>query len=385
MAGKHWLDAIIEKYGDNGEAKISTGSYEWKNGGKGILGQKGGNNGFLFALAVLLLLFIPFITPSSANDTVAEITPKGLQFKIEENISIEREDLYISLKKIEVSYIFKNHSNKDITIEVAFPIPPYWGAEVANISFSHYPLNFSDFIVEVDGKKIDYKKEVRAFVNGKNNIDVTDILQGLNISIEDFGGFGSAKPFERNDILKLSRKDIDRLAKLHIIGNLSGDKIKPNWVPWWTVVMKYHWTQTFPANSTINIKHSYTPYHGSFYVPSIDDIKLLDSYLPADFVKDSCLDQSTRKSVEKKILRIVNKQDHLINFYFISYILTTANNWKKPIKDFHLILEKPENAIMSLCFDYKLTKTSPTRFESHIENFIPKKDLKIYFISGERD
>ncbi|MEW6741046.1 MAG: DUF4424 family protein [Nitrospirota bacterium] len=83
--------------------------------------------------------------------------------------------------------------------------------------------------------------------------------------------------------------------------------------------------------------------------------------------------------------RKVNKPDHLTNFYFISYILTTANNWKKPIKDFHLILEKPKDSIMSLCFDYKLTKTGPTRFESHIENFVPKKDLKIYFISGEKD
>ncbi|MBI4825929.1 MAG: DUF4424 family protein [Nitrospirae bacterium] len=40
-------------------------------------------------------------------------------------------------------------------------------------------------------------------------------------------------------------------------------------------------------------------------------------------------------------------------------------------------------AIMSLCFDNELTKASPTRFESHIKNFVPEKDLKIYFISGD--
>jgi len=118
-------------------------------------------------------------------------------------------------------------------------------------------------------------------------------------------------------------------------------------------------------------------------VPSLSDIKLLGSFLPANFVKDSCLDQSARKAIEKKILKKADKIDQSTYFHFVSYILTTANNWKKPIKDFYLILEKPENAIMSLCFSHKLIKTSPTRFESHIEDFVPKKDLKIYFISGE--
>ena len=35
MAEKHWLDKIIEKYGNSGEADHSTGSYEWKYGGNG--------------------------------------------------------------------------------------------------------------------------------------------------------------------------------------------------------------------------------------------------------------------------------------------------------------------------------------------------------------
>jgi hypothetical protein len=334
-------------------------------------------------MVVCSLIFISFASLLFANDSIVEITPKGLQFKKEENISIEKEELYISLKKVEVSYVFRNHSDKDITVEVAFPVPPYWGADVANISFSHYPLNFSDFIVEVNGKKIDYKKEVRAFADGKDKVDITDILRGLNISIEDFGGFGSNKPFEKNDILKLSRKDIDRLVKLRIIENLSGDKIKPNWVPWWTVVMKYHWTQTFPANSTVNIRHSYTPYHGGEYQrfgkwrnDPLGEIR-------EEIIKESCLDQEIKKAIEKKIRARVEKTGKIVHldYSWISYILTTANNWKKPIKDFYLILDKPENTILTLCFDHELIKTSPTRFESHIENFIPEKDLKVYFIS----
>lgn len=342
---------------------------------RNILKRKKGNNGFRFTIVVLLLLVATFVNRSFANDTLAEITPQGLQLKTEENISIEKEYLYISLKRIEVSYVFKNHSDKDITSEVAFPVPPYWALSVKNDNYSHYPVNFGDFIVEVDGKQIDYKKEVRAVVNGKDN---TDILKSLDISIENFGRFDFSKPHAENDISKLSKSDKKRLRDLGIL--VAENKVvEPNW----TVSIKYHWTQKFPANSVVNIKHSYTPYPGSFYVPSLNDLKLLDNYLPDNFVKDGCLDQRTKRAIEKKILRKVNQPDKLIYFQFVSYILTTANNWKKPIKNFHLILEKPEDSIMSLCFDHKLKKINLTRFEANIENFIPSRDLKIYYISGE--
>ena len=48
---------------------------------------------------ICLQLFILSVNLSIANDTLVEITPQGLQFKIEKNISIEREDpLYQSQK-----------------------------------------------------------------------------------------------------------------------------------------------------------------------------------------------------------------------------------------------------------------------------------------------
>lgn len=316
---------------------------------------------------VCFQLFSALVNPSIANDTIVEITPQGLQFKTEKNISIEREDLYISLKKVEVSYIFKNHSDKDITAEMAFPVPPYKIFDFKIVNHSHKPINFRDFIVEVNNRQITYKKEIRALVNGK---DHTTLLRSLNISIEDFGKYDFANPNQASDISKLTEENRKILANLGILNVTE---------PCWTVEMKYHWTQTFPANSNVSIKHSYTPYYGG--EPGTFHWNMWTNKLEGDIneriVKESCLDQKTEKAIEKKM---IGKLEVYIYYTWVSYILTTANNWKTPIKDFHLTLEKSENAIISLCFDHKLVKTSPNRFEADIENFVPKRDLEVYFI-----
>lgn len=325
--------------------------------------------GFISAM-ICLQVFVFLVNPSIANDTLVEITPQGLQFKIEKNISIEREDLYISLKKVEISYIFKNHSNKDITAEMAFPIPPYQIHDLKMVTHSHKPINFRDFIVEVNNRQITYKKEIRALVNGK---DHTALLRSLNISIEDFGKYDFANPNQESDISKLTEENRKVLVNLGILNVTE---------PRWTVEMKYHWKQTFPVNSNVSIKHGYTPYYGGQY-----DVfhwnkwtNKLEGDINEMILKESCLDQKTKKAIEKKI---IGKFEVNIDYSWVSYILTTANNWKTPIKDFHLILEKEENEMISLCFDHKLVKTNPNRFEAHVENFVPKRDLKVYFIRVE--
>ncbi len=325
-----------------------------------------------FAVTVICIqLFVLSVDLPIANDTIAEITPQGLQFKTEENISIEKESLYISLKKIEVSYIFKNHSSKDITAEVAFPVPLYKIHELLIGNHSHKPINFGDFKVEVNNKQTSYKKEIRALVNGR---DYAPLLQSLNISIEDFGKYDFANPDRGNDILRLRKEDRKKLLDL---GILIGRE------PTWTVDMKYHWTQTFPANGSVNIKHSYTPYYGSVY----QVFQKWENEVRGGIgvAESSCLDPKIEKAIEKRMLAKVKETNKVItlNCDWVSYILITANNWRKPIKDFHLIIEKPQNVIASLCFDHKLSDTSPTRLEAHVKNFIPEKDLKVYFISEE--
>ena len=115
---------------------------------------------------------------SYANDGAAEITPHGLQFRQEKNIVIEKEELYLSHRRIEVSYVLRNTSAKDITTEIAFPIPEY-----TYVSERGLLPDFNDFAVEVNGKKISYRKELRAFVDGS---EVTDVLKAKELSLRKY-------------------------------------------------------------------------------------------------------------------------------------------------------------------------------------------------------
>jgi hypothetical protein len=69
---------------------------------------------------------------------------------------------------------------------------------------------------------------------------------------------------------------------------------------------------------------------------------------------------------------------------WVDYILTTANTWKTPIKDFELIIEKPkpkgpEHYYVSLCWDGKIEKRGVDMFVARVANFVPKRELRVMF------
>lgn len=310
------------------------------------------------AMTSLVLAISPLEQLSYANDTAAEIAVGGIQFKEEKNISIEREELFISQKRVEVNYLFRNHSKTDIVTEIAFPIPQYEYKIDSGIP------DFDDFMVEVNGRKVEYRKEIRAFAGGK---DHTKLLQGMNVSISDFGKFDpQKKPYY---ISKLSEKDKVTLIKLRIADTAP----EVGW-PLWSVSMKYHWTQKFPANETISIRHTYTPYCG--YKPIENDVKNNETAL---FLKEACIDKSTLEWIEANN---VVQGDNYFYPQWVSYILITANNWRKPIKSFHLTVDNSENERSSFCFDHKITKSSPTSREVYVRDYVPSRNLKVYFFQN---
>jgi len=65
-----------------------------------------------------------FFTASYANDSAGTTAAGGITFTKTPVISMVREELLINPKQVRVSYIFKNNSDKDITTQVFFPIPP---------------------------------------------------------------------------------------------------------------------------------------------------------------------------------------------------------------------------------------------------------------------
>ncbi len=297
----------------------------------------------IFCIALLAsVLVASFHVPAFADASEAAAVPAGgIQFKKGKNISMEREDLFISLDKIEATLVFKNHSHKNITTLVAFPVPEYY------LDPTGHSAKFEDFSVNINGKKIKHQIDKRAVLKGK---DVTDVLERMDIPWEDDN-------YNADD---LNERDRIKLEKLGILTSLG--------YPLWDISKKYYWKQTFPANGQVTMKFSYTPHYG--WDSNYNEGDEFPNN-PTKVYKDACLDSAALQWLKKHNHPAVQEVD---------YILTTAKNWQGPIKNFHLIIEKPsEKGIMSLCWNYEIKKTGPKRFESFVKDFVPDKDITVYF------
>jgi hypothetical protein len=308
-------------------------------------------------LAGCLILFFLSVSPvcnSYANDSAAAIAAGGIQLTRQENISMEKEVLFISKDKVTVDYEFKNLTDKDITTEIAFPIPEY-----GVLSTLHGIPAFHDFKVFINGKSISYETEIKAFVKGK---DVTSMLKDNSIVPETFGGFMADETIERNShiVSHLSEKKINQLIAFGVFKDGS-----PGYWPEWTVAIKYHWKQTFPAHKVLSVRHEYKPVVGGSASPHEN----------TELVAD-CLDKSTVSAIDKAGY----------GCGWLKYILTTANTWKTPIGDFILRIEPEKDKNSGKATDMKLCWDGPDLYNDkegeiniHLKNYVPKKELTVLF------
>ena len=78
----------------------------------------------IVATCGILALSLP-ASSLSADDGAASIAAGGIVMVREPRITMQNEVLRISGSKVRVDYEFLNDTDKDITTEVAFPVPAY--------------------------------------------------------------------------------------------------------------------------------------------------------------------------------------------------------------------------------------------------------------------
>jgi hypothetical protein len=337
-------------------------------------------------LAAVLLFVSGVFVHALGNDGAASSAVGGIQLRREANVSMERERLAISGDKVTVEYEFLNKTDKDITTEVAFPIPPYSYAIFSDASDPY----FDDFRLWVEGKELKYDVDARAKVEGE---DYTDLLKGMGMDIPLFGGWETDhKGHTVGPIAKLKKEQVNQLATLGLIG--IGPTNNDDMVPMWQVAKTYYWTQTFPAHKVLHVRHEYTPEYGyQAHVPDELDAKnqLLGENGIEDEFKHACVDPLLRQGLMDQMARNGVSE---FRTSWVDYILTTANTWKTPIADFTLIIDKRltideqggplyRNATryVTLCWDGPVKKLDANRFIAHEAKFVPKKELHIVFVS----
>ena len=313
--------------------------------------------------------------PALANDSSAELKQGGLVLVRNPGVDMRSEDLFISPTAVKVRYRFLNTTGRDQAVTVAFPMPNITveGPD-DNISIpTQDPENFLGFSTRVDGKPVTARIEQRVFSKG---VDQTAYLRSLHVPLAPQ--------------LEATGKALDRLPgpiKSHLlkIGLAIPDDFDAGkgWEhhlqPTWTLRTAYYWDQVFPAGRELAVAHDYTPSVGETSGTSLeaDWFRTSPDYKR---VKDRyCIDEAFLAAVAKA-KRAAGPDRQAFFEKRIDYVLSSGANWKSPIGDFRLVVDKGRpDALVSFCMD-GVTKLDATRFEVRKTAFRPSRDLSILIL-----
>lgn len=325
--------------------------------------------------------------PSSANDSSAAIGLGGLELTHNDAISMDSEDLYLSLDEVRVKYRFTNHSNKDVETLISFPLPAIPDGIEGYLGDTSYPdWSEHEFTTTVDGKPVKLESHQVVTAKGKN---VEKRLKKLGWPI---------KFWEDYQFLERVEKFSDADKKKYLAEGLlkrEDPKNTPDWiVPGWQVTTHVTRTQVFPAGKTVIVEHRYNPIAGGsvggmlgiLAAPETNDGEGTKEWA-LEYKANYCIDDAFLKGFRNR-LAAKRKQGEeegteMGMFYvehWLDYVLKSGANWRGPIKDFRMIIDKGDAGnLVSLCAD-GVKKISPTQFEVRKTNFEPKQDIEILIV-----
>lgn len=338
------------------------------------------------AISVAALLLGLSAGLSSANDGFGGLAATGLTFDQTDAVRMETEDLFIGTDRITVDYLFRNITDGDVTGEVIFPLPPI---DMPSLMNSDWNLpedltrpNLVNFTVTVDGKAVTPQIDVIAVLPDtpedgpvrpsaqydNPGRDVTALLSdyGIPVSLDREAILSALLALDDGSRQSLQAEGLAEFFPANPETDFPEDA-----VAYWSVVYRYHWTQTFPAGQALRIAHSYEnrPRGGIFSW----------THPPEDWQAETaahyCIDDSTSRAIAKRL-----GPDGYGSALDIEYVLRTANSWAGPIGQFRLTIDKgaPEN-IVSFCAD-DVRKTGPTTFTVEKRDYSPDRDLNILIV-----
>lgn len=341
------------------------------------------HNRFMKKIITAMALFT--LSPNAhANDSSAAIGLGGLDLTQNDAIAMDSEELFISREKVTVKYRFTNTTAKDVETLVSFPLPPIPGGVDDYLGDQALPdwKNDLNFTTLVDGKPV--KLEIREAVGLISNPD----LKGVEKRLKELGW-----PIQHWSDYKFEEKlqelsDAQRKAYL-TEGLLRQDEGADYVMPNWQVTTHVTRTQRFPAGKTVRVEHSYKPVAGGSVGGALiaeyrkDSGEYFDSYS-----KKYCMDGAFLRGFDKsyaarqKAAKAMGDDYGGVAFveHWLSYVLKSGANWKGPIKDFRLVVDKgTPDKLISFCMD-GVKKIGPTQFEVRKKNFEPTKDLNILIV-----
>jgi hypothetical protein len=294
----------------------------------------------------------------------------GLQPRLERSVLLEKERLRIGKQTVQVEYEFRNTGSEAVSTEVEFPLPALhsdWGWRGEGL--------FSNFRAWEGDREIALTKEVRAFARGE---DVTDALLKIGLTPERFKASEGAQAALKH----LDEATKAGLARVGLLVRNSADdtRLVPQFregpstyrvdedyclVCNWECRISYRWPQVFPPGEAVRLRHRYSPVVGE---------SGSDSVMFAEQFKDACAGPDLKAFMDG------HQGENMVRVTWLEYLVTTANAWQTPIRDFELVVEKKPDEKVTFCWDGKIEEISQTEIRARKNDFVPDRELKIYFL-----
>jgi hypothetical protein len=333
-------------------------------------------------LACAAGLLALFAAPAFANDSMATLGAGGLTFVTTDKVEMLSEDLSISPGEVKVVYTFRNDGPTDQHVLVAFPLPDITGDGDFTVAIpTEDPANIFGFETTLDGRPVEATLHQYAFAVG---IDETVYLKQLGVPLAPFG------EATQKAVNALSDAAHQRMLELGLVIPMTydaGQGEQTDFTPVWTLKSTYSWEGNFPAGKTVTVVHSYKPSVGgtvatTFLAPPSDG-----EDRAAEYRQKYCTDKDFIRAVRKTLKDPADPFSAPYTESWLSYIWSTGANWNGPIHDFHLTIDKGNpKALVSFCWDGKVTKTGPTTFSMHATGFSPPDhELEILLLNPQQN
>lgn len=309
-----------------------------------------------------ILAALALAAPAAANDSTAEHAAGGLVLTRTADIDMVSEDLFVSAGEVRVRYVFRNRSPKAIRTVVAFPMPDRDLGEEREMDVA-YP---SGFETRVDGRPVAMKVERKAMLGG---VDHTALLARLGLAPDSTSeALDRLKPADKARLVELLLAEPEEYD--------AGRGWERHLAPAWTVKESWYWEQSFPAGRDLAVEHRYVPGTGGSVDAALAFPEFRSSPEGREMIRDYCVEPAFLAGVDR-LRRLGATPEQRIG-----YILATAANWRSPIGDFRLVVDKsaPSN-LVSFCGE-GVRKISPTRFEIRRKNWSPDRDLRILIVQA---
>lgn len=311
---------------------------------------------------------------SLANDSSAEKAAGGLVLRQNRDIDMVSEDLFVSPTLVRVRYVFRNRAAQPRRITVAFPMPDRdlsyeIESEVA------YPDGFHTL---VEGRPVRMSVERRAVLNG---VDRSADLTRLGVPVAPRPGQSANQLADA--IGRMPAATQQRLARAGLIDAASLADSSHQIIPMWTVRETWHWDQVFPAGRDLRVEHRYAPGLGGTAGVPLANHDFRSGENGREYQRDFCPDAAFLAAIDRMSQRAEQTRDNYPQERRLRYILRTGGNWRSPIGDFRMVIDKGSpDAIVSFCGE-GVRRISPTQFEVRHRNWRPDRDLAVLIVSAE--